>query len=46
MICLLFETDDVIPGKQATKHYKQLVECRMLTVGLDVTFLSYAERFQ
>jgi len=27
MICLLFKTDDVIPGKQATKHYKQLVEC-------------------
>jgi len=27
MICLLFETADVIPGKQATKHYKQLVEC-------------------
>jgi len=27
MICLLFETDDVIPGKQGTKHYKQLVEC-------------------
>jgi len=27
MICLLFETDDVIPGKQATKHYRQLVEC-------------------
>jgi len=27
MICLLFETDDIIPGKQATKHYKQLVEC-------------------
>jgi len=27
MICLLFETDDVIPGKQATKYYKQLVEC-------------------
>jgi len=27
MICLLFETDDVIPGKQATKHYKQLVDC-------------------
>jgi len=22
-----FETDDVIPGKQATKHYKELVEC-------------------
>ena len=41
-----FETDDVIPGKQATKHYKQLAECWMLTVGLDVTFLSYAERFQ
>jgi len=27
MICLLIETDDVIPAKQATKHYKQLVEC-------------------
>jgi len=27
MICILFEIDDVIPGKQATKHYKQLVEC-------------------
>jgi len=27
MICLLFETDDVMPGKQATKHYKQLGEC-------------------
>jgi len=27
MIYLLFETDDVIPGKQATKHYKQLAEC-------------------
>jgi len=25
MICLLFGTDDVIPGKQATKQ--QLVEC-------------------
>jgi len=27
MICILLETNDVIPGKQATKHYKQLVEC-------------------
>jgi len=27
MICLLFECDDVIPGKQATKHYKQLIGC-------------------
>jgi len=27
MICLLVETHDVIPGKQATKHYKHLVEC-------------------
>jgi len=27
MICLLFESDKVIPGKQTTKHYKKLVEC-------------------
>jgi len=27
MICLLFESDYVLRGKQATKHYKQLVDC-------------------
>jgi len=33
----LFENDDVIPGLQATKHYKQLVECWVLIAGLVVS---------